>query len=118
MHLPDNVNKTIAEFLSVNTIKTDIVIYQYTGCKKNTHFYNNNCNLTYNILTQALYRNIIVKELEIYNFNISNRNYEYTINSWYYKINGSKTVKNKLRVINKIYEKYTHSKKIEIKNLL
>ena len=158
MHLPDNVNKTIAEFLSVNTIKTDIVIYQYTGCKKNTHSHNCNlCNLTYNptkifdylkngtdstgnitfdntflqtgtdeeiqlyeekyIIKDVYFGlfNNFVKELEIDNFNISNRNYEYTINScsWYYEINGSKTVKNKLRVINKIYKKYTRSKKLK-----
>ncbi len=193
MYLPDNVHKIIAGFLPSNIIKADIVIYQYSGCKNNSHPRNNNCMLcqwTYtptkififlkkggnkilfqeyinkiskiilnnnHILTQdysywlgnyiimedlfcqgvncnitydhnfhqtldydekyiikglafALFTRF-VKEIEIDNFPISFRNHEKTINSssLYYNIKGIKSTKNKLRIINKVYEKYTRS---------
>lgn len=83
-----------------------------------------NCNITYD---DKFYRTLdydkkyiikgvsfalftkFVKEIEIDNFLISDRNCESTIKStsFYYKIKGVKFTKNKLRLINKIYEKYT-----------
>ena len=201
MYLPDNINRIIAEFLPAKTIKADIIIYQYSGCKKNIHPRNNDCMLCksiYNptkififlkkggnkklfqeyiskiseiildpnhILTQdysrwsgnniimsdifgqgtesvgniaiddtfhqsdtnkelqlyqekymikgvyfALFNNF-VKELKIDGFYISKHYYNQTnrSTSWYYEIKGIKSRKNKLRVINKIYERYTQS---------
>jgi hypothetical protein len=201
MYLPDNINRIIAEFLPAKTIKTNIIIYQYSGCEKNIHSYNEKCYLcksVYNptkiflylkkdgnkklfqeyinkiseiildpnhILTQdysrwsgnniimsdifgqgtdsvgniaiddtfhqtgtnkelqlyqekyvikgvhfALFNNF-VKELKIDGFYSSKPYYNQTnrSTSWYYEIKGIKSRKNKLRVINKIYEKYTRS---------
>tara|TARA_B100001093_G_scaffold111548_1_gene103941 strand:- start:233 stop:847 length:615 start_codon:yes stop_codon:yes gene_type:complete len=193
-NLPNNVHKTIAEYLQPIELEAMIVIYKYTGCKMKEHHYKtpcekcdnvynpskifiyskknsnpiltkyyinklktklySNCNLKYpctkwlphifykmndlfvqgetnpNIQQDILSKdekkeydtkyiiygvitslfNNFVKELDIDNFKIKNIGDEKTVYSIsrYYEIEGKKSFKNPLCVLNKLYYKYTN----------